>query len=140
MNKVLAGLLAVISINSMAQDIYITNRFDSATVVNVQPRYATRYQRECVTERVQSNNGTLGTVIGGVTGGIIGNQVGNGSGRDVATVLGAVIGAGVGNRIGEDQRNYEYREVCRSVPISRQVGETVTFDYKGRRFTQHFDF
>lgn len=140
MNKVLIGLLAVISLNAVAQDVFITNRVDVATVVNVQPRYATRYQRECTTERVQTNNGNLGTVIGGVTGGIIGNQVGNGTGRDVATVLGAVIGAGVGNRIGEDQRNYEYRETCRNVPISRQIGEVVTFDYKGRRFTMNFDF
>ena len=140
MNKVLVSLLAFISINAVAQDVYIGGRFDSATVVNVQPRFATRYQRECTTERVESNNGTLGTVIGGVAGGIIGNQVGNGTGRDVATVLGAVIGAGVGNRIGEDQRNYEYRESCRNVPITRQIGETVTFEYKGRRFTMNFDF
>lgn len=140
MSKVLVCLLAVVSLNAIAQDVYITSRFDAATVVSVQPRFATRYQRECTTERVQTNNANLGTVIGGVTGGIIGNQVGNGSGRDVATVLGAVIGAGVGNRIGEDQRNYEYRETCRNVPISRQIGETVTFEYKGRRFTQTFDY
>ena len=140
MNKILAGILTLVSVSAFGNEIYYSNRYDVATVVNVQPRFVTRQQRECNTERVQSNNGTLGTVIGGVAGGIIGNQVGNGSGRDVATVLGAVIGAGVGNRIGEDQRNYEYRETCRNVPISRQIGETVTFEYKGRRFTQTFDY
>lgn len=111
-----------------------------ATVVSVQPRYQTFYQRQCHQERVYSDNSTMGTVIGGVAGGIIGNQVGNGSGRDAATILGAIVGAGVGNRIGEDQRNESYREVCNNIPINRQVGEVVIFEYKGQRFTQYFTF
>ena len=111
------------------------SEFGSVYVVDIRPVFQTTYQQQCHRERVYSDNSTMGTIIGGVAGGIIGNQVGNGSGRDAATLLGAIVGAGVGNRIGEDQRNESWRDVCTSVPVSRQVGETVTFDYKGRRFT-----
>lgn len=112
---------------------------DFARVIHVQPRYQTTYQQQCHQERVESNNSTLGTVIGGVAGGIIGNQVGNGSGRDAATVIGAIVGAGVGNRIGEDQRRYEWRQVCTTVPVTIRKGETVTFMYRGRKFQMTFD-
>ena len=112
---------------------------DFARVIHVQPRYQTVYQQQCYQERVESNNSTLGTVIGGVAGGIIGNQVGNGSGRDAATVIGAIVGAGVGNRIGEDQRRYEWRQVCTTVPVTVRRGETVTFMYRGRQFQMTFD-
>jgi uncharacterized protein YcfJ len=113
---------------------------DYARVINVQPRYQTIYQQKCFNERVESNNSTMGTIIGGVAGGIIGNQVGNGSGRDAATVIGAIVGAGVGNRIGEDQRNYEYRQKCSNEPITIKRGEIVTFEYRGRHFTVTFDY
>lgn len=111
----------------------------SARVVDIQPRYRTIQQQKCHSEVVRSDNGTLGTVIGGVAGGIIGNQVGNGTGRDVATVIGALVGAGVGNRIGEDQHTYQTRNVCNIVPVTVRQGETVTFEYRGRRFSIAFD-
>lgn len=143
MKFVLASIVSLCAVGTafaqMNTDRY--SRSDAfAYVVNVQPRYQTTYQPQCRVERYQSNNSTLGTVIGGVAGGIIGNQVGNGSGRDVATVLGAVIGAGVGNRIGEDQRTEGSKEVCNNVPVTRLVGEIVTFEYKGQRFTQYFNY
>lgn len=138
MKQIFASILLVASVGANAHDPYFS-RSDVAYVVNVVPKMQTTFQRQCNRERFHSDNSTLGTVIGGVTGGIIGNQVGNGSGRDVATALGVVIGAGVGNRIGHDQRNEEYREVCREVPVTVQRGETVTFEYKGRRFTMSFD-
>lgn len=138
MNKFLPCVLFFVAVSATAHDPYFS-RNDVATVVSATPRFQTIFQRQCQRERFYSDNSTLGTVIGGVAGGIIGNQVGNGSGRDVATVLGAVVGAGVGNRIGHDQRNEEYREVCKEVPVTVQRGETVIFDYKGRRFTMVFD-
>lgn len=114
------------------------DRHRGVSIVDIRPIYQTTYHRQCHQERVYSDNGSLGTVIGGVAGGIIGNQVGNGSGRDAATIIGALVGAGVGNRIGEDQRNESWREVCNNIPVTRQTGETVTFEYRGRRFTQTF--
>lgn len=132
MKKLLAiTMLATVSSVAVAQE-------DAARVVGTQPRYSTIMQQQCHVEQVRRDNSGVGTVIGGVAGGIIGNQVGGGSGKDVATVLGAVVGANVGNRIGEDQAVYEQRQVCRSVPITQQVGETVTFEYRGRRFSVQF--
>lgn len=133
MKAILASaVLAAVAVPAMAQE-------DVARVVNVQPRMATVYQQECRTELVRSDNSGLGTVIGGVAGGIIGNQVGGGSGKDIATVLGAVVGASSGNRIGRDQVTYEERQFCHQVPVARQIGETVTFEYRGRRFMVQFD-
>ena len=108
-------------------------------VINIQPRYVTQYQQQCQQVQVRVDNSGVGTVIGGVTGGIVGNQVGKGSGRDVATVAGAIIGGMVGNRIGQDQAQYETRQECQSVPVTVQQGEIVTFEYRGRRFSQTFE-
>jgi uncharacterized protein YcfJ len=108
-------------------------------IISVQPRYSTTYQQECRQVQVTTNNSGIGTVIGGVAGGIIGNQVGGGSGKDIATVAGAVVGGMVGNRIGSDQQNVETKQECYNVPVTVQRGETVTFEYKGRRFQQVFE-
>ena len=108
-------------------------------VINIQPRYVTQYQQQCQQTQVRVDNSGVGTVIGGVTGGIVGNQVGKGSGRDAATVAGAIIGGMVGNRIGQDQAQYETRQECQSIPVTVQQGEIVTFEYRGRRFSQTFD-
>jgi outer membrane lipoprotein SlyB len=72
------------------------------------------------------------------TGAALGNQVGGGSGRDIATAAGAVIGYQIGR--GESQPGgVTYRTVCESVPITTQRGETVTFRYRGRLFSQTFE-
>ena len=132
MKKIIAGsIMGLMSTVALAQD-------DVARVIGSQPRYSTIMQQQCHMEQVRRDNSGVGTVIGGVAGGIIGNQVGNGSGQVAATVLGTIVGANVGNRIGEDQAVYEQRQVCRSVPITQQVGETVTFEYRGRRFSVQF--
>jgi outer membrane lipoprotein SlyB len=131
MKKLFLCLATLASTTALAAD-------DVARVVDIQPRYTTTLQQQCHIEQVRVDNSGVGTVIGGVTGGIVGNQVGKGTGKDVATVLGAVVGASVGSRIGQDQAGYEQRQVCRSVPITQQIGETVTFEYRGRRFNVQF--
>jgi uncharacterized protein YcfJ len=113
---------------------------DHAKVIRSVPRYATVYHQHCRTEQVATDNSGVGTVIGGVAGGILGNQVGGGSGKDVATVLGAVVGASVGNRIGQDQVNVENRNICQQIPTSVQVGEVVTFLYKGKTFSVNINY
>ena len=81
----------------------------------------------------------LGTVIGGVAGGIVGNQVGGGSGKTTATALGAVVGAFTGNNLGGRDAGIQQKQVCTMVPVTVQQGEIVTFNYKGRQFTQAFN-
>jgi uncharacterized protein YcfJ len=108
-------------------------------IVHVEPRWVTQYQQQCEWVQTRTDNSGVGTVIGAVTGGIVGNQVGRGSGRDAATVAGAVVGGMVGNRIGQDQAQSEMRQQCVMVPVTRPQGEIVTFEYRGRRFTQTFD-
>ena len=128
MKKVAFGLL-LISGCAVAQEVY---------VVGAQPRYVTVQQQQCHVVNVTENNSGIGTVLGAVAGGVIGHQVGRGFGRDVATVLGTGIGASVGNRIGQDQQQTVTKQVCDMVPVVVQQGETVTFNYKGRVFTQVF--
>jgi uncharacterized protein YcfJ len=128
MKKMLFGL-ALVSGTVLAQDVY---------VISTQPRYVTVQQQQCHSVNVTENNSGIGTVIGAVAGGVIGHQVGRGFGRDVATVLGTGIGASVGQRIGQDQQQTVTKQVCDIVPVTMQQGETVTFNYKGRVFTQVF--
>ena len=128
MKKVVFGLLLA-SGTVLAQDVY---------VVSTQPRYVTLQQQQCHQINVVENNSGVGTVLGAVAGGGIGHQIGRGFGRDVATVLGTGIGASVGNRIGQDQQQTVTKQVCDMVPVTIQQGETVTFNYKGRVFTQVF--
>jgi uncharacterized protein YcfJ len=127
----LVGIAAALIAGAvMAQDVRI---------VNIQPRFVTQYQQQCQQVQTRVDNSGVGTVIGGVTGGIVGNQVGRGSGRDAATVAGAIIGGMVGNRIGSDQAQFETRQECQQVPVTVQQGEIVTFEYRGRRFSQTFE-
>lgn len=111
---------------------------NEVTIISVQPRYVTTHQQQCETVQVYRDNSNMGMLLGGVAGGLLGNAFGSGSGNTAATIAGAVIGGGVGNSVGSDQGKLENKQVCRSVPVTIQQGETVTFSYKGRTFTQTF--
>jgi len=128
--KKFMALMAFIATPVFAQEIY---------VVSVQPKIVTVQQQQCQQVQVRTDNSGVGTVVGGVAGGIIGNQVGKGSGNTAATVAGAIVGGMVGNRIGQDQAQYETRMQCSMVPVQVQRGEIVTFNYRGRIFTQTFE-
>jgi uncharacterized protein YcfJ len=131
MKKVLFGLMFVASV-AQAQEVY---------VVNVQPRLVTVYQQQCqqvMVQRPATSGNDAGGVFGAIAGAAIGNQIGGGSGRDIATAAGAVIGYQMGR--GEPQPgSVGYQTVCNQVPVTVQRGETVTFVYRGRRFTQTFE-
>lgn len=110
-------------------------------IVRVEPRMITTYQQQCrevavQTAPTQGNN--AGGVLGALAGAALGNQIGGGSGRDIATAAGAVIGYQVG-RGDPHPGGVAYRTVCESVPVTMQRGETVTFRYRGRLFSQTFD-
>lgn len=108
---------------------------DSAIVVSRQPRYATSYQQVCTqvpVERRSQGGGAVGAILGAA----IGNQIGDGRGRDIATAAGAVIGGQMGSQ--SDGTVLDIQTRCTQQPIQVLTGEIVTFEYRGRRFTQVF--
>ena len=131
MKTALFGLALVASV-AQAQDVY---------VAHVQPRMVTVYQQQCrevAVHTAPTQGNSAGGVLGALAGAALGNQVGGGSGRDIATAAGAVIGYQIGR--GESQPGgVTYRTVCESVPVTTQRGETVTFRYRGRLFSQTFE-
>jgi uncharacterized protein YcfJ len=135
----LAILLALFAAAPTAMAQY--NNFGTVEIVRVEPRMITTYQQQCREVAVNTpatSGNAAGGVLGAIAGAAIGNQIGNGSGRDIATVVGGVIGYQAGR--GESQPGgISYRTVCESVPVITQRGETVTFRYRGRLFSQTFD-
>lgn len=125
-------ITALLSSSVFAQEVY---------VVSVQPRMVTTYQQQCqqvAVQRAPTNGNTAGGVLGAIAGAALGNQVGGGSGKDIATVVGGVIGYNVGKG-SPTPGGVEYQTQCNSVPVAVQKGETVTFSYRGRIFTQTFE-
>lgn len=117
------------------------NNYGTVEIVRVEPRMIATYQQQCREVAVQtpaSQGNAAGGVLGAIAGAAIGNQIGGGSGKDIATVVGGVVGYQVGR--GESQPSgVSYRTVCESVPMTVQRGETVTFKYRGRLFSQTFE-
>lgn len=114
--------------------------FEVAEVVRVQPRMVTTHEQVCESVAVQRPvyHNHAGTILGAIAGAALGNQVGGGSGKVIATASGAVIGAHLGR--GEPQGGgYEYQNMCRTVPVTLQRGEVVTFQYKGKTFSHVFE-
>jgi uncharacterized protein YcfJ len=132
MKKILTAILFVPTV-VMAQQY--------AQVVRVEPRLVTTHEQQCqqiAVPRPATQGNAAGGVLGALAGAAIGNQIGGGSGRDIATAAGAVIGYQAGR--GDPQpAGVEYRTVCELRPVTQQRGETVTFSYRGRIFTQVFE-
>ena len=132
MRSLLVLIVSMICETALAQTV---------DIVRIEPRMVTTYQQQCREVAVQSaptQGNAAGGVLGALAGAAIGNQIGGGSGRDIATAAGAVLGYQVGR--GESQPSgIVYRTVCESVPVTQQRGETVTFKYRGRVFSQTFD-
>jgi len=116
---------------AMAQEVY---------VMSVQPRLVTVTQQQCqVQEVVREGNNGSGTAIGAVAGGLLGSTLGGNRNDHLAgTVIGALIGGAIGNEMSREPARVEQRQVCRYVPVQVQQGEIVTFNYRGRVFTQTF--
>ncbi len=109
---------------------------DVALVVDRQARYTTVYQRVCQDVPVERRHQSGGAVMGAILGAAVGNQIGEGRGRDIATAAGAVIGSQMGQDPGHVTVETQTR--CVNQPVTVYDGETVTFEYQGRRFTQFF--
>ena len=131
MKKVLIALTLLSAGAAMAQEVY---------VMGVQPRYVTVQQQQCsVQEVVREGNNGSGTAIGAVAGGLLGSTIGGNRNDHLAgTVIGALVGGAIGNEVGREPARVEQRQMCRYVPMQVQQGETVTFNYRGRVFTQTF--
>lgn len=132
MKRILAiTLLALAGVPAVAQEVY---------VMSVQPRYVTVQQQQCsVHEVVREGNNGSGTAIGAVAGGLLGSTVGSNRNDQLAgTVIGALVGGAIGNEVGRSPARVEQRQVCRYLPVQVQQGEIVTFNYRGRMFTQTF--
>lgn len=108
---------------------------DMAEVIRVSPKYVNRRVEICTTYQVVKESSNV-NIIGAIAGGLLGNQIGGGNGQTAAAALGAVIGSQVGTNKGS-----RIVEEVRCEPHIEQIqqGEMVTFQYKGRIFTQHFD-
>lgn len=130
----LAGiLLMTASVPILGQTMPVQ---DAAVVVARQPRYVTSYQQVCTQVPVERRSSVGGGAVGAILGAAIGNQIGGGSGRDIATAAGAVIGGQMGSQ--NDSTVVEMQTRCNQQPIQVLAGEYVTFEYRGRRFTQEF--
>jgi len=131
MKKVFIISMLVSAGAAMAQEVY---------VMSVQPRLVTVNQQQCqVQEVVRDGNNGSGTAIGAVAGGLLGSTLGGNRNDHLAgTVIGALIGGAIGNEMSREPARVEQRQVCRYVPVQVQQGEIVTFNYRGRVFTQTF--
>ena len=131
MKKVLISLMLLAAGFATAQEVY---------VVAVQPRYVTVQQRQCqMREYIREGSSGSGT-IGAVAGGLLGSTIGSTTGDHIAgTVIGALIGGAIGSEVSREPGRIEQREVCSYVPMQVQQGEIVTFNYRGRIFTQTFN-
>ena len=101
-------------------------------------------RQECHTEYVResysNNSSPAGAIIGGIAGGLLGSTIGSTTGDHIAgTVIGALIGGAIGSEVSREPGRIEQREVCSYVPMQVQQGEIVTFNYRGRIFTQTFN-
>lgn len=130
MKKVLFGLVFVAG-SVAAQEVY---------VMSTQPRIITVQQQQCqIQEVVREGNTGSGGTIGAVAGGLLGSTLGSNRNDHLAgTVIGALIGGAIGNDVSKGPAQIEQRQVCRYIPVQVQQGEIVTFNYKGRVFTQTF--
>lgn len=134
-----AGLAPIAWIGSSGSAAFAQQ--DVAYVVGRQPNFVTVTQQQCHQAPVQvSNTGSNmgGTIVGGVLGAAVGSQIGRGDGKTVATAVGAVLGSQLGGQQANAAPTVEYRTICNQVPVQVQQGETVTFEYRGRRFSQLF--
>ena len=131
MKKLLTILLALPMSVVAAQDVY---------VVNVQPKFITVQQQQCHVQEFHRDSSSGSGTIGAVAGGLLGSTLGSNRNDQLAgTVIGALIGGAIGNEVGREPARIEHRQVCRYIPVQVQQGETVTFNYRGRVFTQTFN-
>ena len=128
-------LLATLLASSLAHA-----QSDVAVVISRTPRMVTVNQQQCtMQEVVRSQHSNEGKYIGGLAGAALGSTLGNNSRDNLAGgVVGALIGGAIGNEVSKGPDVVEQRQVCRYVPVTVQQGETVTFQYQGRTFSQVF--
>jgi uncharacterized protein YcfJ len=113
-----------------------------ARVVSVTPNLVrvAETRQECAIESREvaggAADGLAGSVIGALAGAALGSRAGKGTGRMIATSAGAALGAEVGARMAASPPRTESVQVCRAVPVARDVVRdyTVRYEWNGREY------
>jgi uncharacterized protein YcfJ len=114
-----------------------------ARVVSVTPNLVriADTRQDCAIESREvagsSAQGFAGSVAGALAGAAIGSRAGKGTGQVIATSAGAALGAELGGRMAASPPRIESVQVCRAVPVSREVVRdyTVRYEWNGREYT-----
>lgn len=113
-----------------------------ARVVSVVPNLVrvADTRQECATETREvagsAAGGLAGTVVGALAGAALGSRAGKGTGQVIATSAGAALGAEFGGRMAASPPRTESVQVCRAVPVARDVVRdyTVRYEWNGREY------
>ena len=114
-----------------------------ARVVSVTPNrvLVSDTRQDCAIESREvagsSAQGFAGSVVGALAGAALGSRAGKGTGQVIATSAGATLGAELGGRMAASPTRVESVQVCRAVPVSREVVRdyTVRYEWNGREYT-----
>lgn len=113
-----------------------------ARVVSVTPNLVrvADSRQDCTTESREvaggGAQGLAGTVVGALAGAALGSRMGKGTGQVIATSTGAALGAEFGGRMAASPPKTESVQVCRTVPVTREVVRdyTVRYEWNGREY------
>lgn len=113
-----------------------------ARVVSVTPNrvLVSDTRQDCAIESREvagsSAQGFAGSVVGALAGAALGSRAGKGTGQVIATSAGATLGAEFGGRMAASPTRVESVQVCRAVPVSREVVRdyTVRYEWSGREY------
>lgn len=113
-----------------------------ARVVSVTPNLVriADSRQECTVESREvagsTAPGMVGTVAGALAGAALGSRAGKGTGQVIATSAGAALGAEFGGRMAASPPRTESVQVCRAVPVTRDVVRdyTVRYEWNGREY------
>jgi len=107
-------------------------------VISVEPKMGYRPMQVCSNHMVQVPRSQGASTMGGLLGGIVGSQIGHGDTRVAGAVIGSIVGSGIANQ--QYENRYEQRTVCNTTYEQYQLGEVITFSYRGRTYTQFTPF
>ncbi len=113
-----------------------------ARVVSVTPNLVrvAETRQECALESREVAGGVAqgiaGSVVGALAGAALGSRAGKGTGQMIATSAGAALGADLGARMAASPPRTESVQVCRAVPVTRDVVRdyTVRYEWNGREY------
>ena len=106
---------------------------DQPQVISVEPKMGSRPIQVC-SQQVVPVRTPSASIMGGLLGGVVGSQIGSGDTRVASAVIGSMVGSNIGSTYSDTR--YEVRPICNTTYETYQLGEVITFMYKGRTYTQ----